>query len=208
MTSVVSILVEKEKFMRLLALAGVTLALLISSRVASATTITYQFNETGNGLSGGAPLSGSPQVDPISGVTTLAYHIGFGLFNGDVRIFELGQLSDVLRFVDSTLYVFSDLESLESNPPLADVGLPTSFQSNVVNMTEVGPESGPNGVVYTPSLGQPGYSGESSSIFSYDFQSDPASAVPLPAGVWAGSALMGALGLGKWRSARNELKVA
>jgi hypothetical protein len=111
---------------------------------------------------------------------------------GDVKIMEpdvsgnpTDITSDVLRFTnaqgatggpEARVYVFSDLPEEGERPPydLADVGIPTEFQSNVWTMNEEGTENGWNGLQhYVPTSDQPGYATE----VAYNFTSD----VPEPA---------------------------
>lgn len=102
-------------------------------------------------------------VDPISGIKTVEY-----IFNstvptvlaGDLLLKEqeTNKIGDVLRFEDingvSVAFLFSD-DPGNGHPYPADVGLPPSYQSNTVTLTETSIET--SGSTYTPSSGQPGF---------------------------------------------------
>jgi hypothetical protein len=138
-------------------------------------------NETGPGFikpSTGTtviPLPASMQLDPFTGMTTLQYELNPWIVPvlGDVVVTEptpLGtvpQISDVLSFevVDTNeyvLYVYSDNSDGDVPPAPADVGIPAKFQSNLITVQETGINGFPysenlNGIVYTPTAGQPGF---------------------------------------------------
>ena len=140
----------------------------VGSPEAQAVAVVYSFDEFGNGkvsLDGSAatPLIAGPMSDPApGGHSTLRYIIGLFPTPGDVRIFDAqGVLSDVLRFSSNNIgnngivFFYSDI--LDGADAPADTGPPTAFNTNVVDLIEVGNE-GANGVVYTPTGGQPGFS--------------------------------------------------
>ena len=86
------------------------------------------------------------------------------LVTGDVIITETGGgISDVLRFafVGPTAGFFIYSDNADGVDAIADVGLPTAFNTNTVTIPEVGPEGSgtifTNGVTYTPTAGQPGF---------------------------------------------------
>jgi hypothetical protein len=149
------------------------------------------FDENGNGFIDGVASPGFISTDPISGINTLTYN--FGGVSGDVLVTEPNQPnaadSDLLRWIGGALYVFSDVESGEP-PGLADVGIPTQLQTNMLMATETGLFGNPyaeglNGIVYTPLAGQPGDMGNG---VTYIFVSDgsipePASMVVLGSGI-------------------------
>jgi len=132
-------------------------------------------DEFGNGNFNGVPLPSSLQVEPFSGVLTLAYQLPFPAVPGDVQLFESGPQpsaqSDTLRFDGNFfLYFFSDRETSDV-PPFdpADVGLPAPVAGlPVVNLIESGPE-GTNGAFCNPAGGLPG---DNSAGASYNFISD------------------------------------
>jgi hypothetical protein len=112
----------------------------------------------------------------------------------------LTTLSDVVRFNTpgpSTLTFYSD-----TTPPvdsIADTGFPP-LSSPVVSFPEVGPE-GNNGLIYTPMIGQPGFSLDPAFAITYDLVSD--GTVPLPAALPLFATGLGALGLLGWRRKRK-----
>jgi hypothetical protein len=141
----------------------------LGSAQAFPTAPTYTFNELGNGTwADGTPISGWMQADPGPGGLTnaLTYGLPFAGVAGDVVMLEpedeiesseLVELSDVIRFNGNGTLVFysdSDEERGESDP--ADTGFPTQYYTNMVFISEVGPE-GANYAYYTPTAGQPGY---------------------------------------------------
>jgi hypothetical protein len=101
-------------------------------------------------------------VDPLSGITTVEF-----IFNstipqvvaGDVKITEFGSstVGDLIRFenTSSTTAVAFIFSNDIAAGLAADVGLPASFQTNVVTLSEN--SSGFAGP-YTPTSVQPGYS--------------------------------------------------
>jgi hypothetical protein len=122
---------------------------------------------------------------------------------GDVVLLEGDGSSDVItfyQFISSAqvgqpqLLFYSD--NSDGVDALADTGLPGGLSSNVVRITEVGPE-GNNGAFYTPTANQPGYI--SGYAVTYHFISD-ATSVPEPA-TWATMLLgFGAVGASmRWR---------
>jgi hypothetical protein len=86
---------------------------------------------------------------------------------GDLGLLEIvgTQPSDLVRFNNVgavapifTIAFYSDVaESTFEIPDLADVGLPTANLTNLLILDEIGPEGGPNGLVYTPGPNNPGY---------------------------------------------------
>ena len=153
-------------------------------------------DELGNGNFNGVPLPSSLQVEPFSGILTLAYQLPFPAVPGDVQLFESGPQptapSDVLRFDGNfTLYFFSERETSDVAPfDPADAGLPAPVAAlPVVNLVESGPE-GNNGAFYIPGNGP----GGDSTNPSYNFQSDVT--VPEPgAATLVGVSLVGLLAI-------------
>src|SRR5437870_6869317 len=70
------------------------------------------------------------QTEPMSGLATLVYHLPWTVPSGDVFLTESTNpvvYSDLLRFSNGTnLFIFSDLDIGETNPPPSDVGIPAS----------------------------------------------------------------------------------
>jgi hypothetical protein len=105
--------------------------------------------------------SSTVATDPITSITTVEY-----IFNsaipavgaGDVKIKEFGSstIGDVIRFENiggkAVVFVFS---SDTAGGLAADVGLPSSFQSNTLTPTTG--ESSAGLFVFTPTPTQPGY---------------------------------------------------
>ncbi len=176
--------------------ALLVLALLLCARLATAQTLTINFDEFGNGSiqpagGGNIPLQSlgnqTDPFDPGNGLKPLTYNIAGSLaglvpIDGDMIVQEpaIGTVSDVVRWFQGLLIVYSDLpEAGEIPVPPADVGLPQQFQSNTIVTTETGPEAGPNGVFgYNPGFTGPG---AISAPVIYNFTSDYA--VPEPTSV-------------------------
>jgi hypothetical protein len=176
--------------MRLPFVAAAAMLLTLLSRSSNA-QITVNFDETGVATwqqpgSVPIPIQSLGNIvdpfDPNSGIKPLAYNLvavtGAAPIDGDILLSEPvppgGGPSDLLRFYHGLLMVYSDKDPNDIPPSLADVGIPTSFQTtNGLNLLENGPEAGPNGLFgYTPSGGQPGMF---SAPVTYNFTSDPAS---------------------------------
>jgi hypothetical protein len=154
-------------------------------------------DENGNGsfqVNGGAsnPLAAFFGPDPSGGLAgnVLYYQLPFPLLGlGDVLLTEqpvgqgLAQNSDVVRFFQTVVnqttfnYLIFYSDNGDGGEDLADTGLPSELSSNLVTIPEVGPE-GNNGVVYTPSAGNPG---ARDGAVEYDIISD--SPVPEPSTV-------------------------
>jgi hypothetical protein len=146
--------------------------------------VQFTFDEYGNGvMTGGAPADPNPYavphaqaMDPISGITTLCYFLSTITTTGSVTIGDIllyeqvgGQpvLSDIFRFYQEKLYVFSAPEAGEPSSSLADVGLAPVMTPNV-SLTE-----GPSGATYKPlTFTDPGYWGARGPFFTYTFISD------------------------------------
>jgi hypothetical protein len=166
-------------------------------------SITFDENGNGSWNAGGASTPLLDNIDILGGAPdTLDYNLPFTttMVQGDVKVLEPGTtaavISDVLRFtyIDSDnshrVYVYSD--NSDGVDSLADNGIPTTFQSNVITVNEVGPE-GSNGVTYTPTSGQPGYVSRG---VTYYFTSD---SVPEPATI----CLLGLGSLALFKRKRN-----
>jgi PEP-CTERM motif-containing protein len=189
--------IPMKKLMKLLAPSG------FASVIALTTALgqpypgeTWNLDENGPALLTGPTIvgysNGTNRTDPVSGITTLWYHLG-GASNapGDVLLLEPLTLAtnDVLRFDGQGVYFFSDREPGNPNPDRADVSLmPQTF--NAVVLAEIGPE-GTNGVHYIPGPGMPGFD---TSGFLPGIQYNIISDVPEPASVvllLGGAALLG-----------------
>jgi len=154
-------------------------------------------DENGNGrltnTSGfDSPLPSGMLSDP--GPTGLASALTYGLLNppgltsGDLVLLEFagGPISDVIRF-NSGQSCFGSLGCLvfysdnsDGADALADTGFPVSLYTNLVLMLETGLEGGAQGIVYTPTAGQPGFVSGAAGPVTYHIISDVA-AVPEPA---------------------------
>jgi hypothetical protein len=192
---------------RLALLAFLALALVFSTAKAhAAVIITTTIDEYGNGTaSNGSTTLTLPTFftgDPTGGVTgnILAYQLPFAVVQGDVIMTEPGffttvVLSDVVRFIDEGNVGFAIFYSDNGDgvDSLADIsGLPVNTMTNFVTIPEVGPEVGPNGAVYTPTAGQPGFI-NSDFAPTYNILSD--STAPEPGSVLLIAAGLGGLGL-------------
>jgi len=168
--------------------------------VAQAFSVTLTFDENGNGVLTNTngffgALPASMMAD--SGPGGLANVLFYGMLNppgltaGDVQVLEPGgSVSDVLRF-DPTVggggvFVYSDNTEIDA---LADVGLPTALSPNFVNADEAGPECC-NGIVYSPSPGQPGFVAGAGGPVTYVFISDTPEPSSIVLIVTGGAALL------------------
>jgi len=142
-------------------------------------------------------------IDPTNGKTPLIYLFGgeeFGvpaLTAGDILITDpaTDQDEDLLRWEQER--TASETEWLvvvysQPGPALADVGLPTAYQTNLVTMPEEiesgGGEEGIGLFNYQPSAGQPGY--VEGSDYTYNFTDSvlvpEPGAVPIVGMIWFG----------------------
>jgi PEP-CTERM motif len=176
---------------------ALALSILFTSSAMAGPVIT--FDENGK-VTGATFLGLLP--DPLSGIVTVTY--GVAGVSGDLLLIEpTGDQSDLLRFIGGEVFVFSDFEPGEPNPALADVGLPPTFQTNLLIMTETGLNGNPytedqNGIVYTPMAGQPGDMGNGVTyVFISDAIPEPASIVMMGTGVAIVSAFW------RWRRGRR-----
>jgi hypothetical protein len=199
--------------------AGLVLpALLLFTGVALAdNTPLITLDENGHGTilfpaSAPVPTSGVLAADPGPGglLSALSYNLlgPPGLIAGDLVLLEPpgSTISDIIRFnpagtgspgYPASVVFYSD--NLDGGGDLADTGFPSTLYTNVVTVTEVGPE-GNNGFLYTPTANQPGF--VTGFSVTYDLISDSA---PEPASatlmlVAAGSLLAGR----RWLVARKS----
>jgi hypothetical protein len=168
----------------------------------------FSFDENGNATFNNSPVSSSLGLinDPTGGSPTgfvLAYALPGLVLPGDLALTEpntpTGTFSDVIRFFNaagagkSLLLFYSDVSAADPADSLADVGIPRA--PNAIIIPEVGPEVGPNGALWTPLPGQPGFD-TTGVIGTYDIMSDPAP-TPEPGSaalVLGGLALLGWIG--------------
>jgi len=157
----------------------------------------FSFDENGNGFGPGGPIPGVIGIDPLTGQPALCYQFPpsrfpFPIANGDVLLFESGvqsnKVSDIFRFFENNLYVYSEIEPTDQPPfDLADVAVFPQLQPNVAGpFQEVGVE-GNNGFVWAPPSGS-GAPGDVGFPVQYNFISD----IPEPSSlILAGLGLVG-----------------
>jgi len=165
----------------------------------AAIVINVSVDENANGLAdNGSPgtmhaIPGGLVTDPSPnnglGGNVLVYLLPFAAVNGDLIMQEPGGASitnsDIIRFVTNvgnvnTTWLIFYSDNLDGVDALADTGLPGGSPfTNIVTMTEVGPE-GANGLVYTPTAGQPGYISSTDFSSAFNIVSD-ATSTPEPA---------------------------
>ncbi len=175
---------------KLIRIVAVFCLLTLVARSASAQSLKAQFDEWGNGSSGGISLSyyiaPSPfAIDPISGFSTLTYQLPWPVARGDLIITDSsGNVSDLIRFDTNTAnmgvaYFFSDVAD-EFPVPLADnlFGIPPpNAAAPSYTMAESGVE-GNDYVNYLASGNLPGAALPGPTTVAYTIISD--SPVPEP----------------------------
>lgn len=151
-------------------------------------SVSISVDENCNGnLSNSAGFSGALpcvfQADPgpggLSSVMTYDTLNPPGLVSGDILLFDNSVFEDVLRF-NSSETVGSDIGALVfySNPQDgfdsgADIGSPPgAFYANALSFNEVSLGGGRDGLVYTPTAGQPGFVAGAGGPVTYTFVSD------------------------------------
>jgi hypothetical protein len=113
-----------------------------------------------------------------------------GLVAGDLVVMENPTtLSDLLRFDPTGVFVYSDFEPGIPQQALADIGIPTGRLTNVLAVNEVGPE-GNNGIVYTPTAGQPGFVAGAAGPVTYRFTSEVPEPTSISLMLLGGSAIL------------------
>ena len=181
---------------RMQLLLGVVIALGFCRRSVQA-QFTINFDENGKGFiqttAGTQPLQSLGNIvdpfDPGNGLMPLAYNLAAAIPGvvpsaGDIDLIEppaaTGVHSDLLRWTQGLLLVYSDTAESGETPDLADVGLPTARQMPLLTLPETGPENGLNGLFgYMPNAGDPGFYPVPPGPVTYNFISDRA--VPEPA---------------------------
>jgi hypothetical protein len=136
---------------------AVLVALLAGQAKASVAAF-LTIDELGNGNINGTPINYSMDLDPgPGGLTTLCYHTGITWWTqGDLLLTEPGGGdSDLIRFgANGNLYFYSEADPGESGD-LADVGLPTAFNSNFITREETYGSEGYNWYDHSPVWGSP-----------------------------------------------------
>lgn len=156
----------------------------------------FTFDENGQGILNGNPVSWAVTEEPISHLSTLTYYLPFATTPGDVLLTEpdpLGNniVSDIVRFDgQGHVYFFSEREATDVPPfDLADVPLLPNPITPFFSIPEVGPE-GNNGALWIPLAGQPGSIPTGAEI-QYNIISDvPEPASMLLAGLGGGLLLL------------------
>jgi hypothetical protein len=140
-------------------------------------------------------------TDPGPGGLTNVVNYGMlnppGLVGGDLVLLDGGLMSDLIRFDPTTnsgsFFFYSDQDG--GIDALADIGMPTLLNTNVVSLPEVSLGVGEFGLVYTPTAGQPGFVAGSAGPVTYTFLSD----VPEPASLILVGSSLALLAFLRWR---------
>ena len=205
-----------EDFKKNKIVLAIGLFLLLGCGSAFAQDLSYQvtLDENGNGLLSLVGLFGPATLDfgmipdpGPGGLPSVLYYDMInppGLVGGDVVILEEDDsVGDVLRFSPTVslgpndgiggVFVYSVPDPIAF---LADIGLPGSFNTNMVTLTETNGQ-----ITYSPTEGQPGFISGGIPV-TYTFVSDPP--VPEPGSILmlAGGLVM--LGVGIRRKTRRS----
>jgi len=144
----------------------------IGSAAAQVITVTVDENCHGGFVRGAVTgtFACSPQQDPgppggsPGRANAVTYNLqGAPVVAGDLALFEGVEQtpSDLVRFNNNAsgtfLVFYSDLTPGDPRPALADIGFPTTFYANRLLRAEQGFEGATNGIIYTPTAGQPGF---------------------------------------------------
>jgi hypothetical protein len=156
---------------------------------AGADLITVDENGNGTGTVGSGYLSNDPGPGGLNNVLT--YNLPFTATQGDVEVFDFPSFvpSDVIRFNgDGTLIFYSNPDGVFDS--MADTSAPPG---NVYANLVVGPE----GLDYTPGVGDPGYDPSGP---TYRFLSTEVAPTPEPSTLaLAGLGGLALAGYGRWR---------
>ena len=107
--------------------------------------------------------------DPLNGnKMALMYTLPVNVTAGDLTILEpQGSIDDLLRFENGNqLFFYSG--NTDGSDSLADVGIPATFQTNIVQIPENLGVEGNNAATWTPLMGNPGFGGISRYVFVSD----------------------------------------
>jgi hypothetical protein len=171
---------------------------IVAAFAASMSAQTISLDEKGTMLINGS--LGSPgvlAVDPISGMTGLAYTLPFAPNPGDILMLATNEppsanaQSDLIRFIGNQVFFFS--LSDDPNPDLADVPVLPALQTPNMTLPEVGPETA-NSTTWAPGPAGIGGTGGNPNLV-YTFISE----VPEPGGWVLMTLAGGVLLVMRWR---------